>query len=179
MSRGGARPGAGRKTNAEITRVRNLIDAVVSDDDWKKVLANLLDIATTNKGYPAVQAAQLLCRYRFGVPPQETPEPEVIMGPIQFIEVDPNPAVRDDIPPDDDDALDDTDIEDESTNAQSPITQTPRFPKGARSNQQFPVPARHVPPQRQLPDVSLPRRPAPGVEQPRPVYRGPGGRPGR
>ncbi len=95
MSRGGARPGAGRKTNAEIAQVRELIDSVASPEEWKAVFANLFDIAKTNKGYPAVQAAGLLCRYRFGVPvQQEQPEPEVIMGPIQFIEVDPNPAVR-------------------------------------------------------------------------------------
>ncbi len=96
MSRGGARPGAGRKTNAEIARIRELIDSVISDDDWKKVLANLLDIATTNKGYAAVQAAQLLCRYRFGVPVEQDPEPERDIVPIQYIEVDPLPNVRDD-----------------------------------------------------------------------------------
>src|SRR5512141_1163768 len=93
MSRGGARPGAGRKSNAEIDRIRELIDTVATDDAWKKVIANLLDIAMTNKGYPAVQAAQLLCRYRFGPPvDQRDQDPSELLGPIEYIEVE-DPAV--------------------------------------------------------------------------------------
>ncbi len=166
MSRGGARAGAGRKTNAEIERVRELIDSVISDDDWKKVLANLLDIATTNKGYAAVQAAQLLCRYRFGVPVEHDPEPERDIVPIQYIEVDPLPNLRDDYDLTEDEYQPDATAENQPENDQSPVTH--------RASRAAPA----LRGQRQSPVVPVPPRPASGVTQPRPLHHDPRGRPG-
>ncbi len=83
---------------SEIARVRDLIDSVIADEDWKKIFANLLKIATSDQGHAAVAAAQVLARYRWGVPVQQEPEEDRPFGPIQYIEVDPVPNVRDDAP---------------------------------------------------------------------------------
>lgn len=66
MAHGGARPGAGRKSDAEIQRCRDLMADAISDDDWREIFLALLKAA--KKGNH--RAAELLMRYAFGVPPQ-------------------------------------------------------------------------------------------------------------
>jgi hypothetical protein len=63
---GGPRPGAGRKTDAEIARCRELIAKAVTDQDWLDIFKALL--ASSKRGN--FRSAELLMRYAFGVPPQ-------------------------------------------------------------------------------------------------------------
>jgi hypothetical protein len=63
MKRGGRRPGAGRRKNVEIARVRALAAQAVSDEDWIAILKGLADEAQ----YGNVRCAELLMSYAFGI----------------------------------------------------------------------------------------------------------------
>ena len=39
---GGARPGSGRKSDAEIAQLCTLIAAVMTDDDWLKIITEIV-----------------------------------------------------------------------------------------------------------------------------------------
>lgn len=66
MGHGGPRPGAGRKSNADIQRARELIAQAVTDADWVAIFAMLgLKALEGNE-----KAAELLMRYTFGLPTQ-------------------------------------------------------------------------------------------------------------
>lgn len=66
----GVKGRSGRKSNAEIEACRALIDGAVTPARWKKVFLNLANIAEKDDGRAAVLAAELLMRYRFGIPTQ-------------------------------------------------------------------------------------------------------------
>lgn len=72
MPHGGSRPGAGRKTNAELQALRAVIDEIVSDADWESIVTLLFDLA--KKGN--FRATQILFTYRFGDPYASEPSPE-------------------------------------------------------------------------------------------------------
>lgn len=63
---GGPRPGAGRKSNADIDRARTLIAEAVTDDDWRDIF-KLLAIKAAQGD---TRAAELLMKYQFGLPTQ-------------------------------------------------------------------------------------------------------------
>ena len=160
MSRGGSRPGAGRKTNAQIAQVRKLMDDVVTDEKWKAIFNRMAEIAVGDDPRAAVQAANFLARYRWGVPAEQEPEePEVV--PIKYIEV--NYADMDGEHDDaDEDDTPDAETEDNDTAQEEPPAQ-PRPVRG---------PGRPAP-------VSFPSRSTPGNGKSGTVYRGPRRDPGR
>lgn len=96
MPRGGRRPGAGRKTNAELSTIRTVIDETIKNDDWQTLVNNLFALA--KKGN--VRATQLLFTYRFG-DPYSTPENEG--DPVSFVNVM-QPCTRQHVHPDYDDS---------------------------------------------------------------------------
>src|SRR5581483_793772 len=77
MSHGGARPGAGRKSNAEIQQIRNLIDEQLTSELWRVLIRSM--IAQAGRGN--VRAFQLLLQYRFGDPyaPQPDESAQILM----------------------------------------------------------------------------------------------------
>lgn len=85
MSHGGYRRGSGRKSNAQLERVRSLMDGELSDQDWKEIFRALATMAKAMGG-GAASAAHLLMLYRFGVPNQEIAE-DVVLHQIKYIEV--------------------------------------------------------------------------------------------
>lgn len=82
MSHGGARPGAGRKSNSEIHTVRLLFNQTISVSQWKEIIRRLQEYAMDGN----MRAAQLLFSYRFGDPAAEPPPPESESRGLQFIE---------------------------------------------------------------------------------------------
>lgn len=79
MNHGGARPGAGRKSDADIQKARHLIDQAVSDADWVSIFQSLAIVAIEGN----VKAAELLMRYKFGQPVQ----PLDIEGDAQLVHI--------------------------------------------------------------------------------------------
>ena len=71
MPRGGSRPGAGRKTNAEIKAVRTILDQTMTPEQWNHLFRRLREFAFKGN----IRAAQLLLTYRFGDPNAEPAEP--------------------------------------------------------------------------------------------------------
>lgn len=65
---GGARPGAGRKTKAEILGLAALIDEAWPVEDQKTVLRKLASDAVADDFQVRHQARQLLLAYKFGKP---------------------------------------------------------------------------------------------------------------
>lgn len=78
---GGRRPGAGRKSNAEIKTMRALIDKSVTEKQWQELIRGLWRLAREGN----LRAAQLLISYRFGEP-DAAPDPDELK-PISIIEV--------------------------------------------------------------------------------------------
>jgi hypothetical protein len=72
MPRGGKRPGAGRKTNAELEAVHNFMDQNFDDGDWLALFKRLYELALGG----SMRAADLLLTYRFGNPYADLPDPE-------------------------------------------------------------------------------------------------------
>ena len=66
MGHGGARPGAGRKSDADIQRVRTLMAQAVTDSDWRDIFTALALKALAGN----TRAAELLMAYAFGKPPE-------------------------------------------------------------------------------------------------------------
>jgi len=65
----GQRGRSGRKSEGEILRLRELIDAAVSDAQWATIIGGLVKLASSgDKG--SAQAANILFSYRFGTPTQ-------------------------------------------------------------------------------------------------------------
>lgn len=79
---GGRRPGAGRKSNAEVRRVRELMDEAISEEMWVALFRALFDTAARGGG-GSNQAAQILLQYRFGPPQPESDAKED--GPLVHI----------------------------------------------------------------------------------------------
>ncbi|HEY6040681.1 MAG TPA: hypothetical protein VIX58_01010 [Anaerolineae bacterium] len=67
MPRGGARPGAGRKKKKDLQVLHNMIDARFADEDWRRVL-DMLIAEISFGGTAGLRAAEILWRYRFGLP---------------------------------------------------------------------------------------------------------------
>ena len=85
---GGKRTGAGRKSDKQLDECRALIDSAVTKAQWKAIFRRMVKLATSDKANEraAVAAAELLLRYRFGLPTQiiaGAPD----MPPIQFVDV--------------------------------------------------------------------------------------------
>ncbi len=81
--RGGARPGAGRKSNAELAHARDALRESISDKQWQALIKALYTAACKGN----LRAAELLFRYNYGDPYLPDPSPEESCGPIQYIEV--------------------------------------------------------------------------------------------
>jgi hypothetical protein len=64
MAHGGRRPGAGRKSNAEIKSMRDIMDKSISPAQWQELICDLWQAA--KKGN--LRATQILLSYRFGDP---------------------------------------------------------------------------------------------------------------
>jgi hypothetical protein len=65
---GGARPGAGRKTKAEILGLAELIDSTWPVEDQKKVLKRLADDCNDIDFHTRHESRKLLLSYKFGKP---------------------------------------------------------------------------------------------------------------
>ncbi len=70
MPHGGARPGAGRKSNAEIQQIRKLIDQQLTSQIWLHLIRSMIEQAARGN----VRAFQLLLQYRFGDPYASQPD---------------------------------------------------------------------------------------------------------
>lgn len=66
MARGGARPGAGRKSKAEEAGVAELIDSAVTPADWRAIFKTVKKKAARGD----TNSARFLAEYRFGKPHQ-------------------------------------------------------------------------------------------------------------
>ena len=64
-NRGGARPGAGRKSNAQIEEVRALLSEVVTEQNWKNMIKSLVKEAE----YGDLKNVAFLLALRYGVTP--------------------------------------------------------------------------------------------------------------
>ena len=84
---GGARKGAGGKPNQERQHLYALMDAAVSDADWKKIFARMKKIAIFSDDEKAsVFASDYLTRNRFGLP-ISLPVPGVEGELISIVEI--------------------------------------------------------------------------------------------
>ncbi len=90
MPRGGARPGAGRKSNAETERMRKLFDANMTEKDWRDALKGIVRAAKKGNA----KAMDVLLRYRFGLPRHE----EGLMPAAQLVRIN-LPPIDDSYPP--------------------------------------------------------------------------------
>jgi len=63
---GGARPGAGRKSDAQIAQLRILIETVMTDDDWIKIISGIVDDARSGD----LRSVSFLLALRYGVSTQ-------------------------------------------------------------------------------------------------------------
>lgn len=66
--------------------LRILMDKAVTEDDWHNVFSTLLGLATTG-GQVGVKAAELLMKYRFGLPAQMSRGEAEQKQPIKIIEI--------------------------------------------------------------------------------------------
>src|SRR5512143_2188746 len=67
MPRGGPRHHAGRKKERDLDLLRKMIDRKITLSQWEFVLDALL-LEVRRGGHAGVRAAELLWRYRFGIP---------------------------------------------------------------------------------------------------------------
>ena len=84
---GGARPGAGRRTSAQIAHLRTLIDTVMTDDDWIKIIKGVVDDARSGD----LRSVSFLLALRYGVSTQslvaaEESDPKPDPGPAPAAE---------------------------------------------------------------------------------------------
>jgi len=69
----GAQSGAGHKSDPEIKKFRELVDSVVTREDWRAIVQAAVEDAQGHDRSAAL-ARQWLTRYRFGLPMQTLPE---------------------------------------------------------------------------------------------------------
>lgn len=86
-SRGGARAGAGRKSNAEIAKFREMIDRAVGEGAWLKIIKAAAREAQSD-GKAAGMARQFLASYRWGLPTQLIREDDEA-APIRLVRIVP------------------------------------------------------------------------------------------
>lgn len=72
MASGGRRLGAGRRSDADITRLRDIMAKYVTDDDWGEMIAAMQ--AQARKGN--VRAFIALTERQFGLPGVPSNEPD-------------------------------------------------------------------------------------------------------
>lgn len=85
MARGGKRSNSGRKSDSEISRFRELIDAAVTDADWLEIIVAAMKDAKAHDRDAGI-ARTFLVSYRFGLPTQLIGgDPEA--APIEVIEI--------------------------------------------------------------------------------------------
>ena len=94
MARGGRRLGAGRKSDADITRLRDIMDKVISVDDWGEMIKAMHGLACKGN----VRAFIALTEWQFGLPGAPSNEPDEEPLRIRTVSiVDPTrPNSRDD-----------------------------------------------------------------------------------
>ena len=80
---GGARPGAGRKSDAEVKRMSELLKDCFTQRDWQNLMRALMRKACRGNA----QAAQLLLRYGFGNPDKAQEDPRYL-SVIRIIDPD-------------------------------------------------------------------------------------------
>ena len=69
---GGARPGSGRKSDAEIAQLRTMIASVMTDDDWIQILSEIVKDAR----YGNLRSVSFLLALRYGVSTQSLTAPD-------------------------------------------------------------------------------------------------------
>ena len=72
MARGGRRLGAGRKSDADITRLRDIMDKFISVDDWGEMIQAMQALACKGN----VRAFIALTEWQFGLPGTASNEPD-------------------------------------------------------------------------------------------------------
>jgi hypothetical protein len=88
---GGARPGAGRKTDAQIAKLRTLVKNVMSDDDWLKIIKGVVDDARSGD----LRSVSFLLALRYGVSAQSLVAAEaanLVPSPTDDADLNPAPA---------------------------------------------------------------------------------------
>ena len=63
---GGAHPGAGRKSDAQIAQLRILIETVMTDDDWINIIKGIVDDARSGD----LRSVSFLLALHYGVSTQ-------------------------------------------------------------------------------------------------------------
>ncbi len=145
MPRGGPRPNAGRKSNAQLAQCHAQMDQAITPDDWQAIYARLLQIVKEADPDAAVKAARLLIQQRWsdGAAPRPEPEDPDDVCEIKFIHVagtDPTaaePRTEEDSADDEENANDDS--QSEICDLQPEIADDQPAPAG-------PVPARTAEP---------------------------------
>jgi hypothetical protein len=88
MGHGGKRKGAGRKSNVDIARAREMFRSVIPDARRRKMIEHLAKLAEDDQARPALEALRLLAPYLFGVPTEKNSveEPEKEISVIRIID---------------------------------------------------------------------------------------------
>lgn len=84
---GGARPGAGRKTKAEILGLAELIDTAWPTADQKKVITKLAKDCNDPDFHIRQESRKLLLAYKFGRPTEKHEVAGKDGGPIETVVV--------------------------------------------------------------------------------------------
>jgi hypothetical protein len=80
MPHGGPRPGAGRKSNQQISDFRTMLDEHMTREIWTILIKNLV----LKAGEGNMRAMQLLLSYRFGEPHAALPPGDVNLTLVQI-----------------------------------------------------------------------------------------------
>jgi hypothetical protein len=89
---GGARPGAGRKRDPQVAKLRALITTVMSDDDWIKIFNGVVDDARSGD----LRSVSFLLALGYGVSTKSlVAAEEADLNPAPAEEADLNPAPGD------------------------------------------------------------------------------------
>lgn len=90
MPRGGPRLHAGRKKERDLNLLRRMIDRKVTLSQWENILDALL-LEVRRGGHAGVRAAELLWRYRFGIPTAVPHNLAVTVVPNNAVALDDDP----------------------------------------------------------------------------------------
>jgi hypothetical protein len=84
--RGGKRPGAGRKSNASLLGISDLLNQRLTVQKREKIIDNLFKFATGSNPKAAVAAAGLLLAYAYGKPTEKhevsNPDGSPLLQPV-------------------------------------------------------------------------------------------------
>lgn len=84
QNNGGARPGAGRKTKAEILGLADLIDSTWPETRQKAVIKKLAKDCEDDDFHTRHEARKLLLAYKFGKPTEKHEHSGKDGGPMEF-----------------------------------------------------------------------------------------------